>query len=179
MSALPAIQLLRHGRTQAEGRYCGHTDVALTAAGWQQMHRAVAGRRWQRIVSSPLERCAAFAQRLAAQLAVGCRLDADLREMHFGRWEGASAAELLQSAPQEIARFWANPWTHGPPDGESVADLQRRVLRAWARICAEHDAAGTLVVTHGGPIRLLRAGHVALLEIEVPHAVLMDLPAEP
>jgi alpha-ribazole phosphatase len=171
------LHLLRHGEVEGGARYFGRTDVALSERGWQQMQAAVAGGSWDLIVSSPLRRCADFAQALARKLGVHCRLDEDLREMSFGDWEGRAASELLQTDAEPVQRFWSDPSTHAPPGGEPLAELHARVMKACRRIVAaghEH----VLLVTHGGPIRLLYAAQsgiplAALLRIEVPHAALI------
>jgi len=98
------LDLLRHGETELGGGLRGSLDDALTELGWAQMHEAVQGQGpWDRIVSSPLQRCRLFAQALAASLEVPLTLDADLQELHFGVWEGQSAAALMQTD----AEAWA------------------------------------------------------------------------
>jgi alpha-ribazole phosphatase len=174
------VHLLRHGETCGGARYLGETDVALSAKGWQQMRAAVAGRSWDLIVASPLERCAAFARALAEELGARLRQDADLREMSFGEWEGYTAAELLERDAQRLRRFWADPSLHCPPGGESLAELHARVVAAWQRIAGEHDGERVLIVSHGGPIRVLLALQSgtplpALLSIDVPHAALVGI----
>ena len=60
------LDLLRHGETELGGGLRGSLDDALTATGWQQMREAVQGRGpWDRVLSSPLQRCARFAQELS------------------------------------------------------------------------------------------------------------------
>src|SRR6476661_7781248 len=108
------VHLLRHGETQGGARYSGGTDVALSSKGWLQMKTAVAGGYWDLIVSSPLRRCAAFAEALAQELGVSCRLEADLREMSFGTWEGYSTAELMQRDAERLRLFWSDPSVHTP-----------------------------------------------------------------
>ncbi|WP_183144037.1 histidine phosphatase family protein, partial [Pseudomonas syringae group genomosp. 3] len=55
------LDLLRHGETELGGGLRGSLDDALTDLGWQQMRSAVIdGGPWDRIVSSPLQRCAWF-----------------------------------------------------------------------------------------------------------------------
>ncbi len=174
------IELLRHGQTEVQARYLGSTDIALSRNGWQQMRAAVAGRSWDLIVSSPLRRCADFASTLAHELRAGCRLDADWREMSFGEWEGCSAAEILASDGERLRRFWADPSQQSPPGGEPLSALRARVVAAWQRIVNEPGPDRVLVVTHGGPIRILRAlqsrlASSALLGIDVPHAALLSI----
>jgi alpha-ribazole phosphatase len=174
------VEVLRHGEPEGGARYWGEMDVALSAKGWEQMRAAVAGRTWDVIVSSPLKRCAAFAETLAAELGVRCRTDSDLREMSFGTWQGHSAAELMQTDAERLQQFWADPGTHTPPGGEPLAALRARVMDAWPRIVTAGSGERILVVTHSGPIRLLRAAQLgtplsALLSIEVPHAALVGI----
>jgi broad specificity phosphatase PhoE len=56
------LDLLRHGETELGGGLRGSLDDALTDKGWQQMRAAVVEQGpWDRLVSSPLQRCARFA----------------------------------------------------------------------------------------------------------------------
>jgi alpha-ribazole phosphatase len=171
--------LLRHGMTTGHGRYCGSTDVALTQEGWRQMWAAVEGRRWDRIVSSPLRRCREFAAALADRQGLKVSNDARLREVHFGDWEGLSAAELMASDPEALRLFWKDPGQHAPPGAERLDDMYTRVLSFWHESSIQMTDKRVLAVTHGGPMRILRAELVALrrgrlLEIDVPYAALWD-----
>lgn len=180
---MASIDLLRHGATTAPGSYCGSTDVALSAAGLQQMRDATQGRHWDRILSSPLQRCAVFAAALAAERGIPCGFDPRLRELHFGDWEGLTAAELQQRNPEALGRFWQDPERYPPPGAETLAALRERVLDCCGELL-RHRAADEriLIVSHGGPIRILLAARDGLplrraLEIEVPHAGLFSLGA--
>lgn len=100
--------------------------------------------------------------------------------MSFGEWEGRSAAELIQTDAERLRLFWADPNAHTPPGGEPLGQFRSRVMAAWHRIVSDHGTGGALVVTHGGPIRLLRAVQTgtplsALLSIDVPHAALIAI----
>ncbi len=169
------FEFLRHGETELSGAFCGSTDVALSARGWEQMQDAVKDASWDVIVSSPLRRCAEFARELATQLHVAVTYDKRWREMHFGAWEGKYAADLPAAA---LARFWGDPWHPSPPHGgETLSSFEARVLDTWHTLRQYHATKRVLIVTHGGVIRLLlcrardlpRAG---LLNIDVPHASL-------
>ena len=176
VSVYTDISLLRHGETEGGARYRGITDDPLTATGREQMWAAVGAEcRWDSIVSSPLMRCAEFARALAQHHSLPLRLESRLREMNFGAWDGQTAAEIMQTDAEALQRFWNDPWRHGPPGGESLAQLRTRVLDAWHDIVNEFRS--TLVITHGGPIRLIlcelwRYPDKRLLDIEVPIASL-------
>lgn len=146
------------------------------------MKRATQGRRWQRIISSPLRRCADFAQALARRQAIPLGLDKRLMEMDFGAWEGHTPAAVMAQDPDALARFWAAPHESPPPDGERLVDFEARVLAAWRDVVDGADHQRLLLITHGGVMRVLLC-HLqglpaaALLEIEVKHAALFAVRA--
>lgn len=111
--------------------------------------------RWDRVVSSPLIRCAEFSKAYARQRSLPLTFDTRLKEMHFGQWEGRSAAELMAEDPEALARFWRDPNAYPPPGGESLAHFRARVLDAWNDILFAHADQRVLIVTHGGVIRVL------------------------
>ena len=172
------IGLLRHGVVEGGNRFRGRTDDPLTAAGWEQMWAAVKNDvRWEGIVTSPLRRCAQFARTLARQRSIPLTLDARLAEMHFGSWEGRSAAELMSADPEALARFWDDPAAHTPAGAEPLACFAPRVLEAWNGIVRDHPGRRVLLVTHGGVMRVilchvLRRPVERLLEFDVGHAAL-------
>ncbi|MEW8357410.1 MAG: alpha-ribazole phosphatase [Candidatus Thiodiazotropha sp.] len=172
------LGLLRHGETEGGQGFRGHTDDPLTPAGLAQMYAALADSdRWDRVISSPLIRCAEFARTFARQHCLPLTFDTRLKEMHFGQWEGRSAAELMAEDPEALARFWRDPDAYPPPSGESLACFQARVLNAWNNILSAHADQHVLIVTHGGVIRVLLC-HVFEVpvsqwhEYEVPHGKL-------
>jgi alpha-ribazole phosphatase len=110
---------------------------------------------WERLIASPLVRCAAFAQQYAEQFSVEYSCDARLMEINFGAWEGRTAEELMQSDGAALTRFWEDPLHNTPTGGEPLLQFQARVLAAWNEIAAKHDGQRTLIVTHGGVIRVL------------------------
>lgn len=173
--------LLRHGETELGGGLRGSLDDALTELGWAQMRAAVAqGGPWVRIISSPLQRCARFAQALAAQLDVPLQLEPGLQELHFGDWEGRSAADLMVTDEQGLGLFWADPYAFTPPGGEPVAGFAERVLTAMAHLHQAHAGEHVLLVTHGGVMRLLLARarglpREQLLQVVVGHGAVHRL----
>ncbi|WP_314916879.1 alpha-ribazole phosphatase family protein [Pseudomonas helleri] len=175
------LDLLRHGETELGGGLRGSLDDALTPVGWEQMRAAVQGRGpWDRIVSSPLQRCALFAQELAGQLALPVTFDKNLQELHFGEWEGQSAAALMQTDEQALGLFWANPYSFTPPQGEPVLGFSQRVLAAVTRLQQAHAGERVLVVCHGGVMKLLLAQarglpREQLLNIQVVNGALFEL----
>ena len=175
------LDLLRHGETELGGGLRGSLDDALTARGWEQMRAAVAEQGpWDRLVSSPLQRCALFAHELGARLKVPVTLEKDLQELHFGAWEGQSAAALMETDAEGLGLFWADPYSFTPPEGEPVNDFSERVLGAVSRLYQAYAGERVLLISHGGVMRLLLARarglpREQLLNVEVAHGALFSL----
>lgn len=178
------LDLLRHGETESGAGLRGSLDDALTARGWSQMRAAVAQQGpWDRLVSSPLQRCARFAHELGARLQVPVTLEKDLQELHFGAWEGQSAAALMDTDAHALGLFWADPYSFTPPDGEPVSDFSDRVLGAVSRLYQAYAGQRVLLISHGGVMRLLLARarglpREQLLNVEVGHGGLFSLTVE-
>ncbi|MET1078044.1 MAG: alpha-ribazole phosphatase family protein [Pseudomonas sp.] len=175
------LDLLRHGETERGGGFRGSLDDQLTEQGWAQMRVALDGRKgWARIVSSPLQRCARFASELAGRLQIPLHLDARLSELHFGAWEGRSAAALMDTEADALGQFWRDPYEFTPPDGEPVAAFAQRVLLAIDDLHRQFAGQSVLLVSHAGVMRLLLARarglpREQLLQVEVAHAALFAL----
>ncbi|NWD82678.1 alpha-ribazole phosphatase family protein [Pseudomonas reactans] len=175
------LDLLRHGETELGGGLRGSLDDALTVNGWAQMRTAVVAQGpWDRLVSSPLQRCARFAEELGAQLKLPVSLEKDLQELHFGVWEGHSAAALMETDAEGLGLFWADPYSFTPPEGEPVSAFSDRVLGAVARLHQAYAGERVLLISHGGVMRLLLARarglpREQLLNVEVAHGGLFSL----
>lgn len=168
-----SLTLLRHGAVDERPFVLwGQLDPPVSAAGYIAMQRAVAGQRWTGVLSSPLQRCRAFAQGVARD----CQLVDELREMHFGRWQGLTPAEVLQRDGDRYAAFQADPETLGPPDGETLPAFRARVLGALERWREARPDGDWLCLSHGGVIRVLLQEWLGLREhwrVAVPPATLL------
>lgn len=149
------LDLMRHGEPVGGRKYRGQIDDPLSEKGWAQMQAAVGDARpWAQIVSSPLLRCRAFAEKLAEQQALPLILDERLMEVGFGEWEGKSAAEIEQGAPGTLARFKADPVNARPAGAESLTAFQARVAAGLEALLAQHAGQHVLLVGHAGVIRM-------------------------
>jgi len=175
--------LLRHGAVVGGPCFRGSTDDPLTEEGWTQMWHSVKQQPpWDHIFSSPLQRCANFARELAKRHNTRYTLDARLREIHFGEWEGQTSANIHASSPTALQQFWADPTIYTPPGAEPLLVFQTRVLSCWRMLQHKHQGRRLLLVTHGGVIRTLLchvSGHplARMQELEVGHGALLQLPA--
>ena len=157
------LDLLRHGETALSHTLRGHLDDALTEHGWLQMQSTVqqqldAQIQWDVIISSPLQRCQNFAAALAKQLELPLLLNAEIKEMYFGDWEGIATQTIYENEPELLANFWQFPTQYHAPNGESLNQFQQRVMHGFNEIYVQmqqHNWNRALIVTHGGVIKLL------------------------
>jgi probable phosphoglycerate mutase len=160
-AAATRLVLVRHGETEYTARhlYSGIGDPALTQRGLAQA-RAVAARvaasgPLAAVLSSPLSRCADTAQLIADTAGgVPVRLDPDLAECDFGKWEGLTFAEVRERWPDEM-QAWLASTSVAPPGGESFDEVAVRAARAVARIRSAHAGQRVAVVSHVSPIKII------------------------
>ncbi|MDF2683342.1 MAG: histidine phosphatase family protein [Brevibacillus sp.] len=158
---------VRHGETEMnrQKRYLGHSDVSLNGRGLKEA-KELAKRLMcaeddpVQLYSSDLRRCVQTAQLLAETWNVPLYVVPALRELSFGDWELLTYEQLMEKDGERATRWYDNPFTYGPPNGESLRQLGERVDRWLHDVFAEASAgeSGTKVfVTHGGVIRWFQA----------------------
>lgn len=146
------IDLLRHGLTETSDIFRGRVEDPLSEIGWQQMSAAVAGRSWDVLISSPLDRCARFATHCANQWAIEAIIEPRFAEYHFGDWDGRRYQDVMAGQEQLVKRFFDDPFACTPPNAEEFADFHQRVLHGWGDVLQKHAGRKVLVITHGGVI---------------------------
>ena len=161
---MPATRLLlvRHGETMAnrEFRYIGARDEPLSAPGQTQaiqLAEAISVLPIAAVYSSPLQRTYHTALPIAERHSLEVQRVDDLRECDFGRWEGLSRAEVLESSQEDSQRLheWEQNTSVAPPGGESFEALQQRVRVAVERLAQAHPDQAIVLVSHVGPIKVL------------------------
>lgn len=156
------IILARHGETpwNAEGRYQGQEDIALSPVGEAQA-RALGARlrdvRIDRSIASPLARA-----RRTAELALGdaraamLTTDPGLMEIAHGTWEGLLASEIRERDPERLQAWRDAPHEVLMPDGESLQHVFDRAWPALLRASEGLDGDDTmLVVAHDAVNRVI------------------------
>ncbi|MBU2886862.1 histidine phosphatase family protein [Gilvimarinus agarilyticus] len=152
------IDLLRHGACNGGHIFRGSIDVPLSEQGWQQMSTGLQSLQgpWQSIISSPSIRCQNFARTVAEAHGCELTLDEQLREIHFGDWEGQPVEQVWREQ-ESLCLAWSRaPDQVTPPNGEPYSAFKARVLTAIARLSDTYGASDkVLIVTHGGVIKSL------------------------
>jgi broad specificity phosphatase PhoE len=154
------VYLARHGQSDwnAAGRWQGHADRPLTALGLRQaaeLAEELADVPLDAVYSSDLRRARETAEAVAAPRGQTVVVLPELREVDVGSWSGLTRAEAKGRFPQAFRR-WADGG-QGWDDGETYEHMAERVVEAVRDLAAGHAGGTLLVVSHGGPIRALRA----------------------
>lgn len=148
------LYLIRHARSvwNAEGRWQGQADPPLDEVGLQQAH-AIASRLQDEAIdavyTSPLLRARQTAELIAAACHAPLLADNRLMERNVGDWAGLTMEEVKERFPDSYKPGWH---VEGAPQGETQADLSRRVEAVFAEIIAAHPETGVAVVSHGGTL---------------------------
>jgi probable phosphoglycerate mutase len=172
------LVLIRHGAHDLLGTLlAGRTvDVPLNAQGRAQAKMLAAELRDSkaiRIMSSPRRRALETATPIAAALARPLEIASALDEHDAGSFAGRRF-EALRRNPRW--RDWNSRRASArPPAGESMAELQTRVVGFLARLVQRHPDDRLVLVSHAEPIRaaLMYVQHVPLddfLKVDVPVA---------
>lgn len=183
-----AIHLVRHADAapqEAEPRYFGITDLALSDVGRRQAPRLRAALKQlgvARAVVSPLRRARETAELALPSLVADAEVWPDLREVDFGRWEGKTFAEIQAADPTLVDAWAARESDFRFPEGESLAEFEARLSRLLPRL-VDGGAADLAMVTHGGIIRGLMRRLLGLpvaceLALAIPHASVATLLVE-
>jgi broad specificity phosphatase PhoE len=153
--------LVRHGETDwnRENRFQGRADPPLNALGRRQsaeLADALVGEAIARVYTSPLRRASETAGIVADRLGLEVEPLEPLQEIDVGAWSGLTREEVAATFPAEYAR-WLERAPHGFENGETYEQLAARVVPAIRDLAARHPSETVLVVTHGGPSRVLQA----------------------
>ncbi|HPG26900.1 MAG TPA: histidine phosphatase family protein, partial [Myxococcota bacterium] len=136
-------------------RYYGATDVPLSDEGRAQVRaarRRIPGETFEVVWSSSLCRAWESARILAPRHAI--RLEADFREVDFGRWEGLTREEIERRDPSLYVAWRAQAPAFDYPGGERRSDFRARIGRGLGRLRTS-GVRSALVVAHKGVVRTL------------------------
>ena len=159
------LYLIRHGATigNEERRYKGSIDVPMSDDGVGQIRRstefiqmALRGSSLSAVYTSPLSRALKSAEILAGPFGLTPVIIPDLRERHFGKWEGMTFNEIREKYPDEFTSWVKNPLMHSPRGGESTLAVRDRAISALELILMHHGEDEKIAVAaHGGVNRII------------------------
>ena len=154
------ILLVRHGQTvgNREGKFYGHAETPLTAAGVEQA-RSV-GRRLAReqidvAYASDLSRALDTARYAVDGRDLDVLTDPRLREMHYGEWEELDGRVIFNGSRDTWQAFLRGDVP--APGGEDVTAVRWRTAAALREYAERHGDRAVLVVSHGNAIMAMVA----------------------
>lgn len=152
-----SIFLVRHGETEwsKAHKHTGRTDIPLTDRG-REAARALgpklADKKFVRVLSSPLSR--AFETTTLAGFGDRAEKTDALLEWDYGDCEGLLTSDIRKTVPG-----WT-VFSHGCPNGESAADVARRVDPLIEELAAEKG--DVLLFAHAHVLRVLAARWIGM-----------------
>jgi len=142
---MPCIHLAGEGRVQARSLARHFASLGIHA-----------------VQTSPRERAEETAHPIAEQAAVECGCAKALDEIEFGAWTGRPFDELRDD-PQwqawNVCRSLARP-----PGGETMAEVQQRVMDHLRRVQSEFPDGRLVLVSHGD---VIKAALLRILDVTV------------
>jgi broad specificity phosphatase PhoE len=160
------VYLLRHGETQynADGnRYCGRTDIDLTAKGLEQaahVNILLKDKKIDAVYSSPLLRA-----RKTAEIASGRKpvTDERLIEIDFGSWEGKTREQFTNEDPVSWQEWMERPEVSpAGKTGEKGGEIVKRMNTFFEEMKIKHQNQNILVVAHNGVNRFFLAQQLGM-----------------
>jgi broad specificity phosphatase PhoE len=156
---MQSIYICRHGQTENNKTktFSGWLDTPLTSQGVQDAHSTaikLSGVSFDLIISSDLGRAFVTAYIISRDIGYSeeiIRSD-KLREVSYGDMGGVSIAKAQSTYPglDTDTNFVA-------PNGESLGQMQQRVLKFISTLSKEFNHQNILIVAHGGVIDAIKA----------------------
>jgi len=140
----PGIDLSDEGRRQAEA----------TA------ERLAPPVRVDAIYASPIERTQQTAAAIAARHDLPVVTLDGVIEAEYGDWTGGAIAELAKTDLWKVVQ--AAPSRARFPNGESIAEMQARMVAALDGVIAAHPGEHVVVVSHADPIKAAIAHYTGM-----------------
>ena len=154
------ILAIRHGETawNVDTRIQGHLNIPLNETGhWQaeRLGQALAGEEITAIYASDLSRAHETALYVSRASGIPVVPELGLRERGFGDFEGRTFAEIEIALPDQAERWRKRDPSFAPSGGESLLQVQERVLATVNRLAKAHPGELIVMVGHGGVMDVL------------------------
>jgi len=143
----------------------GTIDVPLNDQGFAEARRvgeSLESEPVSFIYTSPLARAVQTAQPLADSTKTEIRNCDGFTDMNFGDWQGRKLEEIQAEEPETFGAWMESPQDCIIPNGETLAQVQRRALDSWWEITGKHPGETGMVVTHRVVCKLLILGLMGL-----------------
>ena len=160
---MTTLILVRHGESTANRQriFAGHYDAELQDRGLEQAKKTaeylVKNYKIDKVYASDLKRAYATGKCTADLAGVEIVPDEDLREIRAGKWDGMKFDDIVTTYPDDYGIWMNDIGKARATDGESVAELCKRVMKKLTEIAMENDDKTVVVATHATPIRVIQS----------------------
>lgn len=157
------VLLVRHAPTPETGKkLTGRLPgVSLDERGLEIARRTadqLSEVKLKAVYSSPIERTWETALEVCAPHRLSPIPEDGVLEVDYGSWSGRTLKSLYQLKAWKAVQLTPSRMTF--PNGENLADAQRRAVAAIDRIAAAHPKDTVAVVTHADIIKAVVAHHL-------------------
>ena len=159
-------RIIRHGENEwtEQHKLAGRTPgVYLSPYGRLQaeaLGRRLAGTELDAIVASPLERTMETAQAIAQHHQLEIEPRSGILEVDYGKWTGQAIKKLAQKKKWPVIQFY--PTGAGFPGGETMFEMQARMVRELNALVTEHPGETIAVVGHADLIKAAVAHYLGV-----------------
>jgi probable phosphoglycerate mutase len=159
------LLFIRHGHSEATDIYLPGRmpGVHLSQTGNEQaaqLARDLDKFKIDRIFSSPLERAVETAEYISSAKKIKLEIMDGLLEINFGGWSGKSFEELKKL--EDWTKFNYFRTNTRPPEGETILEVQARVVAAIDKVFKADPGKTFAFVSHGDCIRAAIAYYTGL-----------------
>ena len=139
----PGVHLNEEGRSQA-----------------QALGERLAGSQLDAVYSSPLERALETAQAVATPHGLEVQIREGIGEVQYGEWNGRSLRELVKKPLWRSVQVYPSGTRF--PSGETIGEMQARVVKTLDEIRSAHPKGIVAAVAHADVIKAATAFFVGV-----------------
>ncbi|HEY0733600.1 MAG TPA: MSMEG_4193 family putative phosphomutase [Herpetosiphonaceae bacterium] len=140
---MPDVHINEEGRQQAQAVAERLRDMPITA-----------------IYSSPLDRTRETAEPLAQALGLEVQIREDIGEVQYGDWTGKSLEELSKLDVWKVVQLYPSGMRF--PGGETIREMQARIVNQLESIAADHPREIVAVFSHADVIKAALAHYLGV-----------------
>ncbi|WHH59458.1 histidine phosphatase family protein [Petroclostridium sp. X23] len=162
---------IRHGLTEWNkvNRFQGSSNIPLCDEGVEQakkISKRLSKLDFDAVFASDLDRAFQTANYIAEPHHMQVTKFPELREIHFGAWEGLTREEIIN-----LKEYDFNQWKMAPhivefPGEGTLYKVQQRVMAGINKIIDEYDNGNIIIVSHGASLKI---AILSLLDMDLSH----------
>lgn len=150
--------LIRHALTEANEHkiFSGFKETPVSQIGKKQIEsltKVFEDYKIDAIYTSPSNRAIETVKDIAARHSGRIQIAEELREIHFGDFEGMSFQTIKEQHPDEITKMMDLGDDYIYPNGESLVQSYKRTAEKIDYIKQAHNEQTVLICAHAGTIR--------------------------